>query len=93
MTVRLLSPIEKRMLALLDRTRPERPGNLGQKLWGKHGDRKSPARFARSAGRVLNALRKKGLAEWIVTSDRNRDWGWVRIGGANDGLEDHGPVA
>ena len=52
-----------------------RPGFFGLTLW-PHNHR-MPQSLARSSGRVLNRLKARGLAEWLVTGpDRAYQWGW-----------------
>lgn len=65
-----LSKAQRSVLLVLD-DQPSGPGYIGNMVWG-NGYRK-PQSYARTAGKVLNALRAKGLAEW----GGGNDWGWV----------------
>jgi hypothetical protein len=53
------------------------PGYIGARIWGK--SYRKPQAYARTAGRVLNALREKGLADWRseITVLAEPDYGWT----------------
>ena len=70
-----LSEAQRRMMLILD-DEGAGPGHLGEKLWG-NGYRNSQS-YARPAGSVLHALRRKGLAQWGADHETNyySRWGW-----------------
>lgn len=71
---------ERRVLTVLARFGSNRllgPGTIGGQIWGS--PHRKPQDYARTAGRILNRLRDRGLVEW--TSFRGfegeaQDWGW-----------------
>lgn len=70
-----LSEAQRKVLLILD-DRPAGPGYIGNMIWG-NGYRK-PQAYARTAGKVLNALREKSLAIWYPGErGANSGWGWV----------------
>ena len=75
-TLPTLTVFEERALALLvEQTRLVGPGWFGSELWPD--TRRTTSAFARPAGRVLNRLRKLGLAEYTAEGpDRRSQWGW-----------------
>ena len=73
-----LTAAQKRMLELLT-NEPQRPGHLGTMMWPEKS--RTPSAYARPAGRVLNALKALGLAQWVATSADV--WGWIRTHKAN----------
>lgn len=70
-----LTPAEREMLSLLSCDRPQHTGQLGATMWA-HKSRapRTAAAYARPAGRILNALRRKGLALRVVQGEV---YGWV----------------
>jgi hypothetical protein len=73
-----LTVIQRRALEFLDgRDCLVGPGTVGGHLW-ENPYKRPPQAFARPAGKILNALRAKGLADWI-TEERSsgwKSWGW-----------------
>lgn len=62
------------MLNLLSETEPRRPGHLGTLMWPKTNRR--PSAFTLPAGKILNRLKDKGLAAYVIRSDTN--YGWIK---------------
>jgi hypothetical protein len=56
-----------------------RPGYFGTEFWAesKSAKHRRPQHFARAAGRLLNRLKKAGMAEWTASGQGQiEDWGW-----------------
>jgi len=50
------------------------PGYIGDTVWGKN---RKPQAYARTAGKVLNALQEKRLVSYsVVNYGFHKDWGW-----------------
>ncbi len=64
------------------------PGNVGDMIWGKNPHRRAAVKssaYARTAGRILNGLRKKDLVEYRVEKlcglgRTLESWGWSLTG-------------
>jgi hypothetical protein len=80
----MLTEAQRKVLAVLG-DQPLGPGHIGDEVWGENGYRGSAcsAPYARVAGKVLNSLKAKGLAEWI---SENKSWGWVITGSGRKAL-------
>ena len=68
-----LSEAQHKVLLVLDNI-PAGPGYIGNRVWG-NGYRK-PQSYARTAGKVLNALREKFLVIWFPGSAGMLE-GWI----------------
>jgi hypothetical protein len=52
------------------------PGSIGEMVWAG-GNSRQPQAYARTAGKVLNALQTKGLASYSVEDfGFYKNWGW-----------------
>ena len=74
------SDVEWRLLVLLGGVsdgRASRPGNLGIEIWSRKPDtpHRKPQHYARSAGKALRSLERRGYAE--CRSDRGGEFGWM----------------
>lgn len=73
--VKVLEVLRKEKEDLHDRVLG--PGGIGAEIWGQ--PYRKPQAYARIAGKVLNALRKKGLADWRseVCLHPDPQYGWM----------------
>ncbi len=76
-SVQQLTAAERKVLVALATFQiPTGPGVLGKKVWGK--PRVKPQAYAMTAGKMLTALEKKGLAYWDPgISEYDAMDGWV----------------
>jgi hypothetical protein len=78
-----LTDFERRALVLLvaEAHWLVRPGYFGELLWPKRARGSSSCPYARPAGKLLNRLKARGLAEWVVEERASfregpKNWGW-----------------
>ena len=71
-----LSDTQLLVFAAVHDIEPCGPGSVGERVWGK--PHRAPQAYARTAGKVLNALREMGLVERsVVHIGRTRSSGWM----------------
>lgn len=68
----VLTKAQERMLSLLT-NEPQETGLLGQLMWNKMG-RRDRVTYARSASQILNRLREKGLARYVLMHGYRAAW-------------------
>jgi hypothetical protein len=68
----VLTKAQERMLSLLT-SEPQETGLLGQLMWNKMG-RRDRVTYARSASQILNRLREKGLARYVLMHGYRAAW-------------------
>lgn len=68
----VLTKAQERMLSLLT-NEPQETGLLGQLMWNKMG-RRDRVTYARSASQILNRLREKGLARYVLMHGFRAAW-------------------
>lgn len=69
------------------------PGAVGDVVWGKNPHRRAGAKssaYARTAGRLLNGLKKKDFVEYRVERHHGGvdSWGWSLTGPGRDKVEE-----
>lgn len=70
----LLTAHDIKALLLLAKWKRTRAGHFGQELAGANDRMRKPQSYARSGGKALNRLEKRGYARRFYTYDSN--WGW-----------------
>lgn len=71
--IKVLRVLHEEKMELHDRVLG--PGYIGAEIWGT--PHRKPQAYARTAGKILNALRKKNLVDWRSEEFPTRDYGWV----------------